>query len=159
MTSGSVLTLQDTAVAATSTGKVLNISDTTTGAGYGIYSSMSGAANTGYAIYGNNTSTTGYAVYANGALASTGTASAASFVPTGSTVAVNGLYLPATNQIAFSTASTNALTITATQSVGIGISTPSDKLDVNGGLGFTTTTATSCRLNGLHMPDGQRPRL
>ena len=42
MTTGSLLSLQDTAAAATSTGKVLSISDATTGAGYGISSAMTG---------------------------------------------------------------------------------------------------------------------
>ena len=79
MTTGSLLSLQDTAAAATSTGKVLSISDATTGAGYGVYSAMSGAGNTGYAgyftntatnganyaVYALNTSTSGYAVYCN----------------------------------------------------------------------------------------------
>ena len=66
MTTGTLLSLQNTAVAATSTGKVLSISDTTTGAGYGVYSSMTGAANTGYAGYFTNTATIGanYALYA-----------------------------------------------------------------------------------------------
>ena len=66
MTTGSLLSLQDTAAAATSTGKVLSISDATTGAGYGVYSAMSGTGNTGYAGYFTNTATSGanYAVYA-----------------------------------------------------------------------------------------------
>ena len=66
MTTGSLLSLQDTAVGATSTGQVLSISDATTGAGYGVYSTMSGTGNTGYAGYFTNTATSGvnYAIYA-----------------------------------------------------------------------------------------------
>lgn len=66
ITTGSLLSLQDTAIANTSTGKVLSLSDTTTGPGYGVYSSMSGLANTGYAGYFSNTTSTGagYALYA-----------------------------------------------------------------------------------------------
>ena len=40
MTGGTLLSLQNTAVAATSTGKLLSVSDTTTGTGYGIYSAV-----------------------------------------------------------------------------------------------------------------------
>lgn len=65
MTTGTLLSLQDTAVSATATGKVLSISDTTTGPGYGVYSVMSGTANSGYAGYFTNTGSnnTGYAGY------------------------------------------------------------------------------------------------
>ena len=64
LTGGTLLNLQATAASVTSTGKVLSIADSTTGSGYGVYSSMSGSANTGYAGYFTNTATaTGYAVY------------------------------------------------------------------------------------------------
>jgi len=67
MTTGTLLSLQDTAVAGTSTGEVLSISDTTTGAGYGVYSAMTGLANTGYAGYFTDTGTgaVNYALYAS----------------------------------------------------------------------------------------------
>jgi hypothetical protein len=80
MTTGTLLSLQDTAVANTSTGKVLSISDTVTGPGYGLYSAMTGHGNTGYAgyftntdtgadanygVYGTSASSSGYGVYAN----------------------------------------------------------------------------------------------
>ena len=82
MTTGSLLSLLDTAASATSTGKVLSISDATTGAGYGVSSAMTGLGNTGYAGYFTNTSTsilnyglyastsssTGYAGYFDGAV-------------------------------------------------------------------------------------------
>jgi hypothetical protein len=159
MTTGTLLSLQDTAIAATSTGKVLNISDTTTGAGYGVYSAMTGAGNTGFAlygttsttgagtgvygsivgtgntgygVYGSNASNSGYAVYASGALASTGTATAASFIPTGSTAPSNGMYYPAANSLAFSTSGSTALTISTTGYVGIGTAAPSVLLTVKG---------------------------
>ena len=66
MTTGALLSLQDSATAATSTGQVLSISDTTTGPGYGVYSAMTGQGNTGYAGYFANSSTSGanYALYA-----------------------------------------------------------------------------------------------
>jgi trimeric autotransporter adhesin len=65
LTNGNILSIQNTAAAATSTGKVLSISDATTGSGYGVYSVMSGKGNTGYAGYFTNTGSTntGYAGY------------------------------------------------------------------------------------------------
>jgi len=66
--------------------------------------------------------------------ASTGvftTATANSFIPNLSTIPTNGVYLPATNSIGIATNSTNAVTIDASQNVGIGV-TPSAKLDVAG---------------------------
>jgi len=56
--------------------------------------------------------------------ASTGvftTATANSFIPNLSTIPTNGVYLPATNSIGIATNSTNAVTIDASQNVGIGV--------------------------------------
>ena len=66
ITNGNILSLQNSAASATSTGKVLSLSDATTGSGYGVYSVMSGLANTGYAGYFSNTDTgaVNYALYA-----------------------------------------------------------------------------------------------
>lgn len=50
----------------------------------------------------------------------TGTSTAASFIPTSSSVPTNGLYLGAANQLNFATASTARLIIDATGEVGIG---------------------------------------
>ena len=63
LTGGTLVSLQATAASATSTGYVLSISDSTTGSGYGAYSSMSAAGNSGYAIYGSDASASGYAGY------------------------------------------------------------------------------------------------
>lgn len=69
MQGGTLLSLQDTAAAATSTGTVLSIGDATTGTGYGLYSAITGQGNIGYAGYFSNTSTTGgnYGVYVSSA--------------------------------------------------------------------------------------------
>ena len=78
LTNGNILSIQNTAASATSTGKVLSISDATTGSGYGVYSSMTGHLNTGYAGYFLNTDTstnTNYGVY--GIINSTTTAQSA----------------------------------------------------------------------------------
>jgi hypothetical protein len=65
LTNGNILSIQNSAASATSTGKVVSISDATTGAGYGVYSVMSGKGNSGYAGYFTNTGSTntGYAGY------------------------------------------------------------------------------------------------
>jgi hypothetical protein len=60
----------------------------------------------------------------------TGTSTAASFIPSSATVPTNGLYLSAANTLAFSTNSTNALTIDSSQRVGIGTTSPTARLDL-----------------------------
>jgi hypothetical protein len=62
----------------------------------------------------------------------TGTATAAKLIPTGTSVTGNGMYLPATNALGFSTNGTNAVYIDASQNVGIGTTSPSFTLDVGG---------------------------
>ena len=54
----------------------------------------------------------------------TGTITGAKFIPTGSSVTGNGLYLPAANSVGISTNGTNAVYIDSTQNVGLGV-TPS----------------------------------
>jgi len=64
-------------------------------------------------------------------LATTGTSTATRFIPSGSTIATNGLYLPAANSIGISTNSTNAVYIDSSQNVGIGTSSPQASLNVS----------------------------
>ena len=92
LTNGNILSIQNTAAAATSTGQVLSISDATTGPGYGVYSSMTGAANTGYAGYFTNTATSGvnYGIAA-AILSGSGTA-VAGYANSGGTNNSNGVY-------------------------------------------------------------------
>jgi len=70
--------------------------------------------------------------------ATTGTATAAKLIPTGSSATGNGLYLPAANSVGISTNGTNAVYIDSNQLVGIGTSSPGFKLDV---LGSANTVA------------------
>jgi hypothetical protein len=74
----------------------------------------------------------------------TGTATAAKFIPTGNSATGNGMYLPATNAVGISTNGTNAVYIDASQNVGIGQSSPTVKLDVNGATNFGGTSGVRC---------------
>jgi len=56
--------------------------------------------------------------------ATTGTATAAKLIPTGTSVTGNGMYLPAANSVGISTAGANAVYIDASQNVGFGTSSP-----------------------------------
>jgi hypothetical protein len=74
---------------------------------------------------------------------STGTSTAASFIPTSSTAPSNGVYLPASNSVAISTNGTGRLFVDASGNVGVGVASPVHPLDVAGntaklaGLTFT----------------------
>jgi hypothetical protein len=80
-------------------------------------------------------------------LTTTGTATATRFIPSGSTVATNGMYLPAANTLGFSTNSTERMRITSTGLVGIGTSSPINSLTATNGItisgAYSTLIATS----------------
>ena len=71
LTGGTLVSLSDSAASATSTGKILSISNSTTGAGYALYATMTASSNAGYAVYGANAGTSGtnYGVYGSAASA------------------------------------------------------------------------------------------
>jgi hypothetical protein len=74
----------------------------------------------------------------------TGTVTAGKFSPTATTVAGNGVYLPATNAVAISTAGVERLRVLATGNVGIGTATPARLLDV----------ATDAAIHGIRVGRG-----
>jgi len=74
----------------------------------------------------------------------TGTATAASLNPTGSSVPTNGVYLPAANTVGVATNSTGRLFINSSGQVGLGTSSPSELLTVGGAsvnIGLFNSTA------------------
>ena len=64
----------------------------------------------------------------------TGTSTAASFIPSSSTAPTNGLYLPAANSVGLATGGSGRLFVDSSGRVGIGV-TPAAKLDVNAASG------------------------
>ena len=73
----------------------------------------------------------------------TGTSTAASFIPTSSTVPTNGVYLPAANSVAISTNSTGRVFVDSSGRVGIG----SSSVDSGLKLQIVDGTASKLRLN------------
>ena len=84
-------------------------------------------------------------------LATTGTATATRFIPSGSTVATNGMFLPAANTLGFSTASTERMRIDSSGNVGIGTTSTSNyKLNVASsvGIGASANGTSALYFNG-----------
>jgi hypothetical protein len=109
--------------------------------------SVHGIANTATLVVGPASATTdSVAVFADttGKLLKdgTGTVTAGKFSPTATTVAGNGMYLPAANTVAFSTAGAERLRVGSSGNVGIGVTDASTALDIGSGVftqreGFT----------------------
>lgn len=101
-----------------------------------------GTANAVAYLNGSKVVTTGSALTFDGTnFATTGTATAAKLIPTGSSATGNGLYLPAANALGLSTNGTNAVYIDASQNVGIGTTSPLTKFEVD--VGRSTFSAAS----------------
>jgi hypothetical protein len=77
----------------------------------------------------------------------TGTSTAASFIPTSSTVPTNGVYLPAANNVAISTNGTGRLFVNSSGQVGIG-ATPDATLTVDSGATGLIANLNSSATNG-----------
>jgi hypothetical protein len=114
-----------------------------------VTTSVHGIADTATLVVGPASATTdAVAVFADttGKLLKdgTGTVTAGKFSPTATTVAGNGVYLPATNAVAISTAGVERLRVLATGNVGIGTATPARLLDV----------ATDAAIHGVRVGRG-----
>ncbi len=93
------------------------------------------------------------------AVVTTGTSTAASFIPTSSTVPTNGIYLSGTNTVALASNSANRLTIDASGNVNIDSNTLYvDATNNRVGIG-TTSPAQSLDVNGNVQISGSTPRL
>ena len=79
----------------------------------------------------------------NGNVASTGQVQGARFNATGTTAPANGFYLPAANEIRFTTNSTDRFTIEASGEVGINTVNPSYTLDITGTFRLQNGTSDS----------------
>src|SRR5262249_40861240 len=99
--------------------------------GYAGYFNNAASGNTGYAVYGTNSSANGFAGYFNGNVA----INAGSLSLTSTAAApTNGIYKSGINALTLTTSAADALTVTSTGGVGIGTATPTQKLDVAGNL-------------------------
>jgi hypothetical protein len=76
----------------------------------------------------------------------TGSSTAASFIPTSSTVPSNGVYLSDTNTVAVATNSTGRLFVDASGRLGLGTSSPATLLHLSSATGTATPTPTELRI-------------
>jgi uncharacterized protein YjbI with pentapeptide repeats len=82
----------------------------------------------------------------------TGTSTAASFIPTSSTVPTNGVYLPSANNVAISTNGAGKLFINSAGDIGIGAApSGSYKLEVKGGATDSVAIFDSTNAVGPHL--------
>jgi hypothetical protein len=104
---------------------------TITGSSAG-FTTVTGATVTGttanFATLSGTTITGGHVTTASGTY--TGNVTAAAFVPTGSSVPTNGVYLPSANNVAISTNGNGALFIDENGKFGIGTADPEAMLDI-----------------------------
>jgi hypothetical protein len=84
-------------------------------------------------FYASSTSAIGQSVgltFDGTNFATTGTSSATKFIPTGGTATGNGVFLPASNTLGFSTNGTQSMTLDASGNLGVGTTSPGRRLNV-----------------------------
>jgi hypothetical protein len=84
----------------------------------------------------------------SGTLTAASTATATKFIPTGTSVTGNGMYLPAANSLGFSTNGAETVRINSTGDVGIGTASPGARLSVDSGAAALTTNFNSTNASG-----------
>ncbi len=108
---------------------------TTVTGGTAGFTTITGATVTGttanFTTISGTTITGGHVTTASGTY--TGSVTAASFIPTSSTVPTNGVYLPAANSVALATNGQGRLFIDASGNVGIGTTAPAQRFHVSNG--------------------------
>ena len=121
--------LLDTSMAASGTTKKVTVNQIL---GSGGTATLASATITGAATVGTTLGVTGASTLASASV--TGALGAAGLNVTGATIPANGVYLGSANNLSFSYASTLGMTL---NSSGLGIGgTPTEKLSVNGSIGF-----------------------
>jgi hypothetical protein len=134
-------TITGTTVTGT-TANFVTVSGTTVTGNVGNFTTITGGS-AGFTTVTGTTITGTTLTVASGTF--TGNSTAAAFIPTGSTVPTNGVYLPAANSVAVATNGTGRLFVNSTGSVGIGFSSPADILNVktDGNTGWELGSAGS----------------
>ncbi len=89
-----------------------------------------------------------------GALTLSSTATATSFIPTASTIPINGMYLPAANTLGFSTNSTLDMSINPRGDVGVGVSSSPWGLGKSLELGFAGNSVTGLQEGDMLITEG-----
>lgn len=84
----------------------------------------------------------------SGTLTAASTATATKFIPTGTSATGNGMYLPTTNALGFSTNGTEAMRIDASANVGIGTTSFGGRLGVDSGSAALVTNFNSTNASG-----------
>ena len=113
-----------------------------------------GTANGVLYLNGSKVATSGSALTFDGTnFATTGTASATKFIPTGGTATGNGMYLPTSNELAWSNNGSETMRLTST-GLGIGTSSPGTILDVFKNTG-NDNTLTTIRISTFGSPGDQ----
>jgi len=111
------------------------------------------ATNVGAVIRGASSQTADFQQWQNSAgtvlakVDSSGNLTAASIIPTGSTVPANGFYLPSANTVGIATNGTSAIQIGPTGKIGIGVGVPS-ATSLNLGANITGATSANAYRSG-----------
>ena len=84
----------------------------------------------------------------------TGTSTAASFIPTSSSVPTNGVYLPAANSVAISTNGTGRLFVDASGNIGVGTANPVTQFHIQKATGGLAGVQISTSTHGSTLTDG-----
>jgi hypothetical protein len=100
---------------------------------------------------GTGASDSGQRLQVTGDALITSSVTAASFIPSGSSIPTNGMYLPSTNRVSISTGGVERMTLSTTN-VGFGTASPADTYSYSRALDIQGTTGA-----GVYMRDSDTP--